>query len=365
MAWIIELLVLLLLLWAVAKWVLAGEDLSRFDQPRPEPLTRAPSASYAASEARLLATMGGVTGSGRRRRIAAIRESFDAFGDGVDLAGIEIRPIRIHEMNAEWVLAERSDPHRRLLYIHGGAFMLGSPKSHRAITTRLARDGGVAVLAIDYRLAPEHRRMQMLHDCHAAWKYLLEHGPDGAAAIREGYVAGDSAGGNLTLELIAWARDHGVRAPDAAIALSPATDSTFASPSIRSNVASDRMLGPFMSSITKVPRTLLLWLTWFANRVRPDDPRVSPLRGDLGGLPPLLIQASTSEMLADDAIRYANRARAAGSSVDLQMWSGLMHVWQVFDPELPESRDAYARMIEHLNRSNTAVRERLSEVVGS
>ena len=278
------------------------------------------------------------------------------FGDAVDLSGIEIRPIRIQAMPAEWVLSAGSDPQRRLLYIHGGAFMLGSPKSHRAITTRLAR-AGFAVLAIDYRMAPEHRRLEMLEDCHAAWKYVLEHSPDGAGAIRQGYVAGDSAGGNLTLELIAWARDNGVRAPDAAIALSPATDSTFASPSIRANVRSDRMLGPAVASILKVPRTLLLWFTWFTNRVRPDDPRVSPLRGNLAGLPPLLIQASTSEVLADDAIRYANRARAAGSTVTLQLWSGLMHVWQMFDPELPESRDAYARMIEHLNRSSAGVAE--------
>lgn len=356
MSWIVELLVLFLLLWAVAKLVLAGEDLSRFDQPRPEPLTREPSAAYAASEARLVATMSGVTGKGGRRRLAAIRESFDAFGDAVDLSGIEIRPIHIQEMPAEWVLAAGSDPQRRLLYIHGGAFMLGSPKSHRAITTRLAR-AGVSVLAIDYRMAPEHRRLQMLEDCHAAWKYMLEHGPDGAAAMRHGYVAGDSAGGNLTLELIAWARDHGVRAPDAAIALSPATDSTFGSPSIRTNVGSDRMLGPAVGWMLKVPRALLLWFTWFSNRVRPDDPRVSPLRGNLAGLPPLLIQASTTEVLADDAIRYANRARAAGSNVSLQLWSGLMHVWQMFDPELPESRDAYARMVEHLNRSSVGIAE--------
>lgn len=351
MGWIVELLFVSFLLWAFAKLVLAGEDLSRFDKPAPEPLTREPSPAYAASEARLIETMRGFSGGGGPNRIAAAREAFDAFGDAVDLSGIEIRPIRIGAMRAEWVLAPGSDPARRLLYIHGGAFMLGSPKSHRAITTRLAREAGVAVLAIDYRMAPEHRRMQMLEDCHAAWSYILEHGPDGSAAMRQGYVAGDSAGGNLTLELIAWARDHGVRAPDAAIALSPTTDSTFASPSIRANITTDRMLGPAIGPMLKFPRTLLLWFTWITNRLRPDDARASPLRGNLAGLPPLLIQASTSEILRDDAIRYTNRARAAGSDVHLQLWSGLMHVWQMFDPELPESHDAYARMIEHLNRS--------------
>jgi acetyl esterase/lipase len=354
MGLVVELLILVLILWAVARFVLAGEDLSRFDAPKPQPLTREPSAAYAASEARLLATVGSVAGTGGRRRIADVRKTFDALGDAVDLSGVEIRPIRIRALPAEWVVAPDSDRQRRLLYIHGGAFMFGSPKSHRAITTRLAR-AGLSVLAIDYRMAPEHRRLQTLEDCHAAWMYMLEHGPDGAAPIRQGYVAGDSAGGNLTLELIAWARDQDVHTPDAAIALSPATDSTFASPSIRTNVKSDRMLGPALAMVLRVPRTLLLWFTWFTNRVRPDDPRVSPLRGNLAGLPPLLIQASTSEVLADDAIRYANKARAAGSDVELQMWSGLMHVWQVFDPELPESHDAYARIVAHLNRSGTVV----------
>ena len=225
-----------------------------------------------------------------------------------------------------------------------------SSRDHDATRAR-----GLSVLAIDYRMAPEHRRLEMLEDRHAAWTYMLEHGPDGAAPIRQGYVAGDRPAATSRWRSSAWARDHDVRAPDAAIALSPATDSTFASPSIRTNVKSDRMLGPAVSTVLKAPRTLLLWFTWFTNRVRPDDPRVSPLRQSGWLTPLLLIQASTSEVLADDAIRYANKARAAGSDVELQMWSGLMHVWQVFDPELPESHDAYARMIEHVNRSGTAV----------
>jgi acetyl esterase/lipase len=252
-------------------------------------------------------------------------------------------------VRAEWVLAPGSDPARRTLYIHGGAFMMGSPRSHRTLTSQFSRLTGGAVLAIDYRLMPEHPRRAGIEDCRTAYRWMLEHGPGGAALAQVVFVAGDSAGGNLTLSLIAWARDTGLRAPDAAAALSPLTDATLASPSLRANVHSDAMLGPLFGKLARIPRWVMLWMGWLQTRINPCDPVVSPLRGDLSRLPPVLLQASEVEMLFDDSRRYANRARAAGSAVRLQYWNHMVHVWQIFNPELPEAREALAEIGRFLN----------------
>ena len=182
--------------------------------------------------------------------------------------------------------------------------------------------------------------MAGIEDCRSAYRWMLDNGPQGPQAARVVFVAGDSAGGNLTLSLIAWVRDEGLREPDAAVALSPATDSTSASPSLKSNLATDPMLGPLFAPLAKVPRSMLLLFGWMQNRINPRDPLISPVYGDLSRLPPLLVQASESEMLLDDARRYVNRARAAGSPARLQTWDHMVHVWQIFNPELPEAHQA-------------------------
>ena len=231
-----------------------------------------------------------------------------------------------------------------MLYIHGGGFVLGSPKSHRTLTHRFSALTGAAVLAVDYRLMPEHSRMAGIEDCRNAYRWMLENGPHGPEPARVVFIAGDSAGGNLTLSLVAWVRDQGLRQPDAAVALSPLTDSTLGSPSLKANQRTDAMLGPLLGPLTRVPRVLLLWASWFQNRVNPRNPLVSPVFGDLSGLPPVLIHASEAEMLIDDCRRYVNRARAAGSPVALQTWHHVVHVWHIFNPELAEAREALAHI---------------------
>ena len=158
----------------------------------------------------------------------------------------------------------------------------------------------------------------------------------------------------LTLSLLAWIRDQGLRAPDAAVALSPATDSTGASPSLKSNLLTDPMLGPLFAPLAKVPHTPMLWFGWMQNRINPRDPVISPVYGDLSRLPPLLVQVSETEMLRDDGRRYVNRARAAGSPARLQTWDGMIHVWQIFNPELLEARAA----LEEIRKFVTSVRAR-------
>jgi epsilon-lactone hydrolase len=187
---------------------------------------------------------------------------------------------------------------------------------------------------------PEHPRCAGIEDCRRAYRWLLANGPGGTAAASKVWIAGDSAGGNLALSLIAWVRDSGLRAPDAAVAFSPTTDATLASPSLRARAKTDAMLGPVLAPLLWVPRSALLWATWLYTRINPRDPVVSPVYGDLSRLPPVLVQVSSAEMLHDDARRYVNRAVAAGSPVQLQTWAHMVHVWQIFHPELPEGRAA-------------------------
>jgi len=336
--------------WAVARWHLHGADMSAFDGAVGERFSRA---ELPSDEARaVVASLGGIRqllqDTPMREHTAVLRKYMDEiFADRAFDA--RFVPVDAGGVRAEWVLAPGADPARRTLYIHGGAFIMGSPRSHRTLTSCFSAMTGGAVLSIDYRLMPEHPRRAGIDDCRAAYRWLLAHGPDGSGAARAVFVAGDSAGGNLTLSLIAWARDAGLRAPDAAAALSPLTDATLASPSMRANVHSDAMLGPLFGKLARVPRWMMLWFGWLQTRINPSDPVISPLRGDLSRLPPLLLQASEVEMLFDDSRRYVNRAQAAGSPVRLQYWSHMVHVWQIFNPELTEARDALAEIGRFLN----------------
>jgi acetyl esterase/lipase len=327
--------------WAVTTFWLKGEDLAAFDGPTGQRFTNGSEPSTELRE--VIASLSGIRntihGVPFRERMAVLRQYVDdAFADrSIDAS---FTPAQCPDVPCQWVLTPGADDSRRTLYIHGGGFVLGSPKSHRTLTSRFSALTGGAVLAVDYRLMPEHRRMAGIEDCRAAYQWMLAHGPEGAGAPQAVFVAGDSAGGNLALSLIAWIRDQGLRAPDAAVALSPATDSTFASPSLRTNLRSDAMLGPLLGPLTRVPRSVLLWAGWIQSRINPRNPMVSPVYGDLSGLPPLLVQASEAEMLLDDCRRYVNRARAAGSPVTLQTWNHVVHVWQIFNPDLIEAREA-------------------------
>jgi acetyl esterase/lipase len=327
-------------LWAVGRFWLRGPDLSPFDAPAGQRFAHpAPSdgqRTVLAKLARVPALIGGLP---EAERILALRKFMDELFGDEDL-GARFATADAGGVRGEWVSAPGADPSRRVLYIHGGAFTTGSPLSHRRLTAEFARMTGGVVFAPDYRLMPEHRRLDGIEDCRAAYRWLLEHGPGGASPPAKVWVAGDSAGANLALALAAWVRDAGLRAPDGVVAFSPLTDTTLASPSLRANMAGDVMLGPIFGGLARLPDTLLLWLMWMRNRINPRDARVSPARGDLARLPPTLVQASEAEMLRDDARRYVNRAVAAGSPARLQTWDHMVHVWQIFHRELPEAREA-------------------------
>jgi acetyl esterase/lipase len=259
---------------------------------------------------------------------------------------VEFVPVKGDGVSGEWVLAPGADASRRVLYIHGGGFFAGSPNSHRTITSRFSEVTGAAVLSIDYRLIPEHPRRDSVEDCRQAYRWILNNGPDGPGPTARIYVSGDSAGGNLSLMLAPWIRDEGLRAADAFIALSPVTDGTYSGPSIRKNLETDFMLGPLFGKLLKLPKVVLNWIFLLENRMRPANPVVSPIFADLSNLPPILIQVSESEMLLDDAVRYVNKARASGTPAQIQTWPGMLHVWQIFNPEVPEAVAAFERLAE-------------------
>ena len=348
-------LALVAAIWLIEIFFLRGENLSAFDSPQPTPRdARETSDEHKVIFDKLGEIPAMLKGMPMSSHVPVLRKHMDTLF-GADDSGAQIIPVSAAGATgvpAEWVIHPGVDTQRRLLYIHGGAFTMGSPLSHRRLTSKFSEMADAAVLAIDYRLMPEHPRLAGIEDCRAAYTWMLDNGPNSSAPASAVFIAGDSAGGNLTLSLINWIRDQGLRTPNAAVALSPATDSTMGSPTLKAHVETDPMLGPLFKKLTKVPRSVLLWIGLFTNRMRPCDPRISPIYADLSRLPPVLVHASHTEMLRDDAIRYVNRAVAAGSPVHIQTWNHSVHVWHIFHPQLAEGREAMEEIRKFL-RANS------------
>jgi acetyl esterase/lipase len=246
-------------------------------------------------------------------------------------AQIAVESVILEGVAVEKLSAEAAAPDYAVLYLHGGGFVAGAPANHRALTWRLAEMIGVPVYAVDYRLAPEHKFPAGLEDCVAAYRGLLEAG----IAANSIVVGGDSAGGNLTLALALKLKQLGLPQPAALVCLSPVTDLSEPSPSHLSNARADAMFDP--RSFATLPASYCP-----GHDLR--DPLLSPVYGDLAGLPPVLFQCSDAEMLRDDSVRMADALRQAGVRVSLQIWPRVFHVWQVTADQLPEARAAIAKI---------------------
>lgn len=227
-------------------------------------------------------------------------------------------------VRGEWLRVAHPRRGRVLLYFHGGGFFCGSPQTHRVITGRLAELLGYEVFSLDYRLAPEHPFPAALDDVIAAWDWLrsLGYRPDRI------WLGGDSAGGGLALALMLACRDRGLPLPAGALLFSPWTDLTCSLPAYAENIARCAWFMP--------EQVAFVANTYVAGRKK-DDPLVSPIYGDLSGLPPLLLHASDSELLRDDSVQLAERARARGVTVQLLLWHGLPHAWPNFAGLMPEA----------------------------
>jgi len=346
MSFLIAALLIIIILWLVAILFMRGGDLTGFDRDGDSDAVRSfagrngPSEEHGEIVKSIRAFGEQAVALSKKEQLGFMRQFMEDMSAGREFAS-EFIAADAEGVPAEWVLAPGADPSKRLLYLHGGAFMAGSPCSHRNITNRFSEMTGAAVLAIDYRLMPENRRKDGIADCRTAYRWILDNGPDGASPPAHLVVSGDSAGGNLSLSLAAWVRDEGLRAPDALIVFSPTVDGTYSSPSIRSNVSSDIMLGPLFGPLLKIPQAIRAWLYLLEFRFNPANPVVSPVLGDLSNLPPTLIQVSEAEMLLDDTRRYVRKARASGSPAVAQSWPHMLHVWQIFYPEMPEAEQAF------------------------
>lgn len=227
----------------------------------------------------------------------------------------------------EWVENLHSGVQGYLLYLHGGAYSIGTPQSHRNLTAHLARRCALRVAVPDYRLAPEHAFPAAVDDALAAYRALLEMG----VASQDILIAGDSAGGGLTLACALAIRDARLPQPAGLICLSPWTDLTNSGDSMKSNAGSEVMLS--LSGINGYTNDYL-------QGADPRAPLASPLFADLTGLPPTLVQVTDAEILYNDATRFVAAAKRAGVAAELQVAPDLWHVWQLYAGQMPEADDA-------------------------
>ncbi len=263
--------------------------------------------------------------------IEHFRADLDWYGDLMPLPlGTVIERLRIGEMPAAWVHVGQYDPSLTILYLHGGGFIMGSIRSHRSLIARISRAARARTLALDYRLAPEYPFPAAHEDSLAAYRWLLSQGVHPEHIV----IAGDSAGGNLTLSMLLALRDAGEPLPAAAVCLSPATDLSGQGETLLTLAKRDPVL--------TLPLAAVMARAYLGNN-DPLAPHVSPLYGDPSGLPPLLIQVGSEEMLLSDSTRFAERAAAAGVDVTLDVWDGMWHVWQFLGSYLPEGQEAIGR----------------------
>ncbi|MBN1486615.1 MAG: alpha/beta hydrolase [Anaerolineae bacterium] len=252
-------------------------------------------------------------------------------------ANVQYQPVAANGVSAEWVAMPDADL-GVMLYLHGGAYALGSIKSHRGLIARLAHITRMRVLAIDYRLAPEHPYPAALEDALTAYHWLVnkELGPPGDHTNKSPsiIIAGDSAGGGLALATLVALREAGKPLPSGLVCLSPWTDLALTGVSVKSKAKVDPILDA--GSLEK-------YAQYYAGKRDRTTPKISPLYADLKGLPPLLIQVGTDEILLDDAVRLTDKAQQAGVDVTLEIWDEMFHVFQMFS-FLTETKEA----MEHI-----------------
>ncbi len=251
-------------------------------------------------------------------------------------ADVQCDPVNAGGVLAEWVTTPGALQDRAIYYLHGGGYVMGSINTHREMVSRLSRAAGARVLIIDYRLAPENPFPAAVEDATVAYHWLLSTGVNPARLV----IAGDSAGGGLMMALLVVLRDAGDPLPTAAISVSPWVDMEALGESMTTKAEID----PLASR-----ELVLMFAKAYLGDADSRTPLAAPLYADLRGLPPLLIQVGTAEVLLDDANRLAERAKSAGVDIILEPWEEMIHMWHFF-PMLPEGQQAIERIGEFIRK---------------
>lgn len=273
-----------------------------------------------------------------RKRIDKLTSMMPKLPDGVSVV-----PVTCNEVPCEWVTFSRTDQNRVLLYLHGGGYVFGNPEGHRDLTWRLSRASGMRVLVADYRLAPEHPFPAALEDATNCYRWLINEG----YAASNIAIGGDSAGGGLALATLVHLKNLGMPMPAAAILLSPWTDLSGSGDSVQTNAAADPMLSP---------ASLHRFAGMYMGDLDTRAPLASPLFADLSGLPAVMVQVGSTEVLLSDAERLAEKIRIAGGEISLEVWPRMPHVWQVFASRIPEGERAIRKLGQFLRDKTDASR---------
>lgn len=244
--------------------------------------------------------------------------------------GFLLKKIDIEEFTMEWLTKEETDAGYVLLQLHGGGYVGKLHNAYRNFAVLYSElGGGMPVLTIEYRVAPENPYPAALEDALSAYRWLIQKGYDPARII----VAGDSAGGGLALALVMYLRDHGEKLPAGIIVMSPWTDLTASGESYETNYEKDPLFGNTRDS--------LIYNREYVGLEDPKNPYISPAFGEFDGFPPMLIQAGSYEMLLSDSLAVAKKAKEKGVKVRLHVYEGMFHVFQMAMQLMPESRQAW------------------------
>ncbi|MFW9783185.1 MAG: alpha/beta hydrolase [Candidatus Heimdallarchaeota archaeon] len=245
---------------------------------------------------------------------------------------VTIKEFSVKGIPSVWINTPEIEREQVILYLHGGGYIEGSINSHKSLGARISRASKSRVLLIDYRLAPENPYPAALEDSVTAYKWLVdEEGIDPKNIV----ISGDSAGGGLTAATLIKLRDTGIPLPFAAVLLSPWTDLDITGDSVRSK----RRIDPFVTA-----DGLFFMANLYVGDEDPKNPYISPLYADLKGLPPLLIQVGSAEILLDDSTRFAEKAKSAGVDVTLEVWEDMVHVFQAFALWAPEGKEGIEKI---------------------
>ena len=253
---------------------------------------------------------------------------------------IEITPVSIpglpEGLSAEWIMPRGATKEKIIFYTHGGGYVSGSCADHRMHVAKFVKDTGIGALLYEYRLAPEHPFPAAVEDTLLAYRWLLEQGVKPGNII----IVGESAGGGLCLATLLALRDQGLVLPVAGVALSPWIDLHNTAGSFSSNAKKDIS---FEGSWT-------VWGKYYAGDCDRTHPWMSPIYGDLRGLPPLLIVVGTAEIMLDDARAFARKAQQAGTEVTLAEWEDMVHCFPLFAPLIPEATEAWAQICDFIRQ---------------